>query len=163
MESTTKEIVTLQDDSVKFSIRTLWLQGKSIKDIQAELGIPMGTWDSAFWRNTHGFRDFFFEIKKEKMLLQAERVSDKIMNMEAVETAKMLAIQQKEAEFIRETQGKDMGYSKRIETIGLNINKTEPLDDEQKEKLNKLLKKSGSSLQVDKNVDVLPQTGSTQP
>jgi hypothetical protein len=33
-----------------------------------------------------------------------------------------------------------MGYSKRLETIGLNINKNEPLDPDQKAKLDKLVK-----------------------
>ena len=80
------------------------------------------------------------------MIMDAEKVSKKILAMKAgKKNAKLLAIQQKEAEFIRETQGKDLGYSKRIETIGLNINKNEPLDDEQKKKLDNLLKKAGQN------------------
>jgi hypothetical protein len=53
--------------------------------------------------------------------------------------AKILSIQQKEAEFLRETIGKDQGYTKRSELVGFNVNKNEPLDDEQKRKLDKLV------------------------
>ena len=138
--------ISLRDDSVRGRIRILYIDGNSMPQIMEKIGMSINTWDSAFYHDRHGIRDFYLQIKKEKMIMDAEKVSKKILAMKAgKKNAKLLAIQQKEAEFIRETQGKDLGYSKRIETIGLNINKNEPLDDEQKKKLDNLLKKAGQN------------------
>ena len=153
--------LSLKDTEVRNKIRSLFLSGHNIVEIQDILEISDGTWDNCVYMNHNGFRDFYMAIKQEKMLLDAERVSFRILNMETDgENAKLLAIQQKEAEFIRETQGKDKGYSKRIETIGLNINKNEPLDDEQKAKLDKLIKASGNK--SIKDIDVV-DGGSVEP
>lgn len=145
--------ISLRDDSVRGRIRILYIDGNSMPQIMEKIGMSINTWDSAFYHDRHGIRDFYLQIKKEKMIMDAEKVSKKILSMKAgKKNAKLLAIQQKEAEFIRETQGKDLGYSKRIETIGLNINKNEPLDDEQKKKLDNLLKKAGQQKVVDAEV-----------
>jgi hypothetical protein len=120
------------------------MDGKSMYEIASILKIPNGTIDSAFYRNTHGIRDFFMELKRELFLRKAEKVSNEIMAQQSDGNAKILSIKQKEAEFLRETLGKDQGYSKRIETIGLNINKNEPLDEDQKKKLDKLVVASGN-------------------
>ena len=136
--------LSLKDNEARNKIRTLWLEGKEIKEILAILDIPKGTYDNAYYLNHNAFRDYIQTVKKEYMLQEAERVSKEILNIkDAKNNAKLLSIMQKESEFLRETQGKDLGYSKRIETIGFNVNKNEPLDDEQKERLNKLIKKSG--------------------
>lgn len=111
------------------------------------MGVSTGTWDSNYYFNTNGFRDFINGVKKEYFLNSAEKVSSEIMGME-VKSAKVLSIKQKESEFLRETLGKDMGYSKRIETIGLNINKNEPLDDEQRKKLDNLFKNVSGKVNV---------------
>lgn len=142
MENTKNELVTLRNDEVRKKVRTLYMQNKSIKEIQELSGIGASQWDSAFYLNIQGFRDFMTELKKERILQNVERVSDKIIALNTDDNHKLLAIQQKEAEFVRETLLKDFGYSKRIETIGLNINKNEPLDIEQKAKLDNLLKKA---------------------
>ena len=155
--------MSLSDNSVKFKIRSLYLDNKMIKEIRDAIGINENTWDSAYYLNTHGFRDFFLEIKKEKMLLDAERVSKEILAIDAQDNAKMLSIKQKEAEFLRETQGKDLGYSKRIETIGLNINKTEPLDDAQRAKLNRLLKKTAQNIVIDDDTEVVSHNEPVEP
>ena len=112
------------------------------KEIQNELRIPPGTWDNYNYINKYGFRDFLLATKKEVFLAEAEKISRKVTKHKE-DSAKILAIQQKEAEFLRETLGKDLGYSKRVETLGLNINKNEPLDSEQVERINKLLKVAG--------------------
>lgn len=145
--------ISLSDDSLKGKIRTLWLQNESIKSICETLGIPIGTWDSYYFLNKYGFRDFVNSVKKEAFVNSAEKVSREIMEME-VKSAKVLSIKQKESEFLRETLGKDMGYSKRIETIGLNINKNEPLDDEQRKKLDNLFKNVSGKVNV--SVDYEP-------
>jgi len=155
-----KTTLSLRDDEVKNKIRTLYMDGKSMYEISDILGIPKGTIDSAYWRNTHNIRDFFNDLKKELFLRKAEKVSNEIMALQGDKNAKILSIKQKEAEFLRETLGKDQGYSKRIETIGLNINKNEPLDDEQKAKLDKLVKASG--YESIKDVEVV-DSGSVEP
>jgi hypothetical protein len=162
MNEVQNEVLSLQDEDTRNKIRTRYIKGQEMVQILAELEIPEGTWNSALWRNTHNLQAWFMVIKREKMLYDAERVSSEILSMKTDgENAKILAIKQKEAEFIRETQGKDAGYSKRIETIGLNINKNEPLDDEQKAKLDKLIKKSGIVSDLS-NTDVV-ENGSTEP
>lgn len=139
--------VSLLDENTKGKIRTLWLQGESIKNICKTLGISDGTWDNYYFMNRYGFRDFVNSVKKEAFINSAEKVSREIMEME-VKSAKVLSIKQKESEFLRETLGKDMGYSKRIETIGLNINKNEPLDDEQRKKLDNLFRNVSGKVNV---------------
>jgi hypothetical protein len=137
--------LSLLDTDTRNKIRTLWLSGKNILEIQAELNISAGTWDNYYYLDKQGFRSYILEVKRQYMLQEAERVSAEILSIkDAKNNAKLLSIMQKEAEFLRETQGKDQGYSKRIETIGFNVNKNEPLDEEQKERLDKLIKKSGT-------------------
>ena len=143
--------VSLLDTDVRNKIRTKYLDGKNFKEIQLEMGISAGNWDSQYYLDRQGFRSFVLDIKRQYMLQEAERVSGEILSLKAENNAKLLSIMQKEAEFLRETQGKDLGYSKRIETIGFNVNKNEPLDDEQKARLDKLIKVSGNK--VIKNVD----------
>lgn len=139
------KIIALSDESLKYKIRTLYMAGKTNNEIQKELNINPNTWDSAYYKNTHGFRDFMLEIKKAYILQSAEKVSAEIMATPSDGNAKILSIKQKEAEFLRETIGKELGYTKRIETIGFNVNKNEPLDAEQREKLDKILRASGNA------------------
>lgn len=142
MEQTTP---SLRDESTQNKIRTLYLEGKEISEISQIMNIPKGTIDSAYWRNTHAFRDFMLELKKARMLMSAEKVSAEIMATPSDGNAKILSIKQKEAEFLRETIGKELGYTKRIETIGFNLNKNEPLDEDQRAKLDKILRASGNA------------------
>lgn len=137
--------LSLIDESTRDKIRTLWLKGLDIRQIQKELNIAEGTWDHAYYKNYHGFRDFCLTVKKQAILQSAEKVSAEIMATPSDGNAKILSIKQKEAEFLRETIGKELGYTKRIETIGFNVNKNEPLDAEQREKLDKILRASGNA------------------
>lgn len=147
--------VSLTDPNTKGRVRTLFLNSngeRSFQDISDELGIPRGTWDNYYYLNKYGVRDLVIDCKKELAVLKAEAVSNKIMDMMTEEISdKKLAIQQKESEFLRETIGKDI-YSKRVETIGLNVLKTEPLDKEQQAKLDKMLGSKGKEV-----VDVTPE------
>ena len=156
METAKNESLSLRNDTTQNKIRTLYMDGKNMYEIAEILSIPKGTIDSAFYRNTHNFRDFMNELKKERFLRDIEAVSSKIVALDTTDNHKLLAIQQKEAEFVRETLLKDFGYSKRIETIGLNINKNEPLDTEQKAKIDKLLKKT--DIKPIKDADVVDNT-----
>jgi hypothetical protein len=139
--------VSLLENNTRNKVRSLWLEGLNIKTICETLGVGVGTWEEYYWNNKQGFRDFIQEVKKEEFLRNAESISRKVFNRDD-DTAKTLAIQQKEAEFLRETLGKDLGYSKRIETIGLNINKNEPLDPDQRARLDNLLKNVSGKVNV---------------
>ena len=131
--------LTIFNDEYKNKFRTLMLEGKTIKETNEILGFNQGSFDGYYYQNKYGLRDFVNDVKKEITHRTCEAFSKKLMSKESEDNAKVLAIQQKEAEFLRETLLKDT-YSKRIETLGFNINKNEPLDDEQKDKLDKLLK-----------------------
>jgi len=115
---------TLQDDDMRNHIRSLMLENKSIVEICREIGITENTWYLNYWRNTEMFRDFINGVKKEIFLNKAEAISNKIMEADSTEDVRVLAIQQKEAEFLRETLGKD-NYSKKTEidnTTPITIN-----------------------------------------
>jgi len=154
MEEESQTKLQSHDPEFRHKFRTLYLQDeKPLYEIVKELGIPRGTFDNYVYTNFHGLRDFFHDVKKELILHKTEQVSRKILAFDTnTINDKKLAIQQKETEFLRETLGKDQGYSKRIETIGLNINKTEPLDKDQQDKLDRLLGIKGKKV-----VDVTPQ------
>ncbi len=155
METLAEQGLTLWNKDVQNKIRVLYLEDKEIKQIQQILNVPEGTWTACYYNNSHGFRDFFLSVKKEKMLKQAEEFSQRLMKIDPENKAKILAIQQKEAEFLRETQGKDLGYTKRVEAYNLNQNASEPLDEKQRAKLDKLLGK--------KVTDIIDANGLVEP
>lgn len=107
---------TLTEDR-KLQIRELVLQGKEYKEIREELSIPESTWKKWKLVNHNQFDSFITQCKADFRLKLAEKVSDQILLHEG-ESPKVLAIKQKEAEFIRETLGKAL-YSKRPEMIAL--------------------------------------------
>ena len=115
-----------------------------------ELGISIGTWDSAMWRNTQGLGDFYENLKQLRFLRKIEQESKKIIEIDIDDEPKKLAVKQKEMEFVRETLLKNYGYTKRVESVGVSIN-TDPLDDTQKARLDNLLNKT------------IPVNGSTEP
>ena len=137
--------LTVFNEDIKNKFRTLYLEDKEIKEINIILNINQNTFDSYIYQNKHGLREWYNELKKERTMKTCEAFSKKLMKKEAEDNAKVLAIQQKEAEFLRETLLKDT-YSKRIETIGLNLVKTDALDDEQKKKLDNILGSKGKKI-----------------
>lgn len=134
--------VTIFNEDLKTKWRTAFLKTGIIRKANEITGFNNGTFDGYYYLNKNGLRDFVLGVKKEYMLQQAERFSRRLMKMPS-DSAKITAIQQKEAEFLRETQGKDLGYSKRVETIGFNVNKNEILDEDQKANIDKILKGAG--------------------
>jgi hypothetical protein len=115
---------TLQDDDIRNHIRSLMLNGETIKSICDTIGITENTWYVNFYRNTEQFRDFINGVKKELFLREAEKVSIEVMSADHTDDVRVLAIKQKEAEFLRETLGKD-NYSKKTEidnTTPITIN-----------------------------------------
>lgn len=146
-EKISKSLVSLQDENTRAKIRTRILKGFEYIEIMKELGINENTWDNSVWLDRQGFATFLRNCKNERSIMRAEALSKKLFDIEDTKNSKILAIQQKEAEFLRETIGKDQGYTKRSEVIGLNINKNEPLDDDQKAKMDKLLGKKKTDTQ----------------
>lgn len=111
--------MSLKEIDTQNKIRSLYLEGKNYKQIQEELNIPAGSWDSIYYRNEYGFRDFIQSIKKEYFIMKAEEFSRKLLNIDEQDDARMYAIKQKEVEFLRETLGKD-NYSKKTEIDNTN-------------------------------------------
>jgi hypothetical protein len=93
-------------------IKSLVLKGWDYIDIQAELGIPEGTWDAWTYRDQHGFREKLNKWKKERMIRKAEKMVETLIYSED-DRVKLNA-----STFILETQAKDDGYSKRSELTG---------------------------------------------
>ncbi len=58
--------------ALTFQIRSLYLSGQNIKNIQTELNINPSTWDGWYYENIQGFRDNLISWKREKILNQAE-------------------------------------------------------------------------------------------
>lgn len=139
LENEEKQTLSLRELTTQQKIRTLYMDGNNMYEISHILGIPKGTIDNAYYLNRHNFRDFMTQLKKERFLRDIEKESQIIIDMDTDENPRLLATKQKEMEFIRETLLKDYGYTKRSEVVGFNINKNEPLDEDQKEKLNKIL------------------------
>jgi uncharacterized protein YaaR (DUF327 family) len=99
------------------------LEGFMYKDIQSQLDISSNTWDTWVYRDTQGFRDNLIKWRNERLLKKAEKISNEILDMGHVSDegrvdSNILRVKQKESEFVRETVGKDFGYSKRSELTG---------------------------------------------
>lgn len=89
-------------------IRLKVLEGKSIKEIREALDIPEGTWDSWYYRETHGFREKIMRWKAERFLALAED------NMPELLAAKSENVRADMTKFVMETAGKEV-YSKKSE------------------------------------------------
>ena len=110
--------LTIFNEDYNTKFRTMYLEGKTIKEINETLEFNQGTFDGYYYLNKNGLRDFCNDCKSELFIRKTEAISSKIMAMDTDALSdKRLAIQQKEAEFIRESLGKNL-YSKRIEQTG---------------------------------------------
>jgi len=110
------------DEKLTLQIRKDIISGLMLREIQEKYTINDSTWDSWYYRNTQGFRDLVISAKKERMVKRAEDTSDEILSLQTKDDegkpiTDLLRIKQREAEFIRETLGKDH-YSKRQEQTG---------------------------------------------
>mgnify|MGYP000895630447 CR=1 FL=1 len=99
------------------------LDGRTLKDIAQQSQINEGTlyqWSSTNYLN---LADKVEGWKRDRKLILADITSDAIQTASHFDEKgkidkELLKIKQKEAEFIRETLGKDKGYSKRSELTG---------------------------------------------
>ena len=109
-------------DELLSKIKELILEGKKESEIYTELEIPRSTWTCWKFGNYTGFHTFISNWRREYKLNLAENVSEEIL--EAISLSEegkidiqLLNLKQKEAQFLRETLGKD-SYSKRTEVTG---------------------------------------------
>lgn len=104
----------LDNTDLRAKIRTCLLEGKSIKETQAELGLNENTWSYAFWQNTQGFRDFIKDCQDEKLKELARQNIKDVVNMPIPdnEDPRWLKIKTDTSQFILETLEKDR-YSKK--------------------------------------------------
>ncbi len=113
---------TVLDKELTLEIRSMVLKGAEYKNIQQKLGINANTWDTWVYEDYQGFRGFLNDTKREVLLNNAERASKFILNMLNKKNTRtdtnLLRLIQKESEFVRETLGKSLGYSKRQELTG---------------------------------------------
>jgi hypothetical protein len=108
--------LSLQDTSARNRIRTLIVEGKNIKQIQELLGISPGTWDTYYWRDDKGFRNFVLDCQDERLRLLARKNIEEVANMVLPDTEdpRWLKIKTDTSQFIVETLEKDR-FSKKTD------------------------------------------------
>ena len=127
-------------ESLRLDIRRELLEGLSYKKTQEKLNINPNNWDTWVWKDYQGFREFLTKIKHEIMVRGAEKFSKELMAMDN-EKDTIVRIKQKESEFLRETIGKDTGYTKRTENTGKDGADLFPVDQKTKEEADNVLRR----------------------
>lgn len=109
-------MLTLYNDDIAKKIRTEYLKGQKIKDIQAILGINPSTWDSWMYNDTNGFRAFMNTVELEYMKrLARKNLTDVIeMDMSDRDDVRYLKIKTDVSQFIAETADKE-NFSKKTD------------------------------------------------
>lgn len=110
-------------DEVTLQIRALVLQGVKYKEIQEQLRIPDNTWDAWVYKDYKDFRKNLSSWKRERLLKKSEKLSEEILDINHINgegdvDTDILRVKQKESEFVRQTLGKEEGYSTRTEMTG---------------------------------------------
>lgn len=122
---TEKDSLLTQD--LVLEIRKRVLDNENYINIQAVLGINENTWDTWVHKNYKDFRTNLQNWKAERIIRKAEKVGETILDMPHTDVddkgrhiilGDVLRVKQKEAEFNRETLGKEIGYTKRAEQTG---------------------------------------------
>jgi hypothetical protein len=111
------------------------LDGLTLRDIAKQSGIPESTLYTWHSNNYLNLADKIEGWRRDRKLMLADITSDTIQTLPILdETGKLdkelLKIKQKEAEFIRETLGKDKGYSKRSELTGKDGERLIPTEED---------------------------------
>jgi len=111
--------VSLLLPDIQNKFRTLYMEGKNIKDILAILGIPENTYYSYLWRDQQGFRQFINAIEMEYLKNLARKNLKEVaeMDLTGVDDVRYLKIKTDTSQFILETLEKDR-YSKKTEDKG---------------------------------------------
>jgi hypothetical protein len=109
-------MLTLYNDDIAKKIRTEYLKGQKIKDIQAILNINPSTWDSWMYNDTNGFRAFMnnVEIEYLKRLARQNLMDVAEMDVSDRDDVRYLKIKTDVSQFIAETADKE-NFSKKTE------------------------------------------------
>lgn len=116
---------TEMTDEVLGKIKQGILDGKTLKEIAQQSQINENTLYGWTADNYLNLADKVEGWKRDRKLVLADITSDTIQTLPVIDEngkvdKELLKIKQKESEFIRETLGKDKGYSKRSELTGKN-------------------------------------------
>ena len=113
------ELTDYNIDEVKQKITTFLEEGLTREEIVEKLNIPVSV-----------LKDIFAKERQDRLLKKAEQTSEDLLGLDIDDPhllqkyprqkIKLIEMKMKEAEFIRETLGKDYGYSKRSEVTGKN-------------------------------------------
>lgn len=152
---------TKLDHKLLVKIRHHILEGATLTEVSKELKIPYDTIEGWATRNYNGFRDKLAQYRLERRVGQAERFSDDLMKLLAIDEEgkvdpRLLKIQQDEAKFLRETLAKEL-YSKRTDSVMLNID-AKDLEESKKAELDKILEINNESDEKEKTT-TKPDTG----
>jgi hypothetical protein len=111
-----EKTTSLLDDDVRYKIRTMYLEGKNIKQIQEILNVPENTWYSCYYRDTQGFRCFVDDLQLQAMRLQARKNLQEFATMDLTELndPRFAKLKYDASQFIAETLDKDV-FSKKKE------------------------------------------------
>jgi len=109
-------MLTLYNDDIAKKIRTEYLKGQKIKDIQAILNINPSTWDSWMYNDTNGFRAFMnnVEIEYLKRLARQNLMDVAEMDVSDRDDVRYLKIKTDVSQFIAETADKE-NFSKKTD------------------------------------------------
>lgn len=103
----------LDDEQFLLKIKELFLDGKTEREMQQILEVPVGTWDYWKWKNYQGFADKLLSYKHERIIQKAEA------NLEQLLEGDDDRIRADLSKFALETLSKK-NYSKRSELGGLD-------------------------------------------
>jgi hypothetical protein len=108
--------LSIQNEQTLNRIRTLYLEGKRVKEIQEELGIVKGTWDNYFYLNKNAFRDFINACEIEYLKNLARKNLKEVAEMDTsnLDDVRYLKIKTDVSQFIAETADKE-NFSKKTE------------------------------------------------
>lgn len=128
------------------------LEGDDLRKIANTLQISESSLYTWHFKNYLNLADKIAGWRRDRKLMKAEMFSDELLDMSVrqpvitedgvqydVINPHILRTKQKEAEFVRETLGKDIGYSKRSELTGAGGEALIPVDEATKKKSDKAL------------------------
>jgi hypothetical protein len=106
--------VSLLLPDIQNKFRTLYMEGKNIKDILAILGIPENTYYSYLWRDQQGFRQFINAIEMEYLKNLARKNLKEVAEMDTsnLDDVRYLKIKTDTSQFLAETADKE-NFSKK--------------------------------------------------
>jgi transposase-like protein len=104
--------ITSLTKELKAQITELYESGREYSEISTIVGIDLET-----------LKTLYIQERHDRLIKSAEHFSEDLLKINKTDKSvntKLLSVKQKEAEFVRSTLGKDLGYAKREELTGRN-------------------------------------------